>query len=337
MKYLLSLVLWVMLVCASNAQPVFGRDVLGETFESAVIQQADDYEGKVICTLVHYKENTQNYTAVLYVHGFNDYFFQKEMAEQFHQHGITFYALDLRKYGRSWLPNQKLNNVRDLAEYDADIDTALNLLKQRGHTRILLAGHSTGGLIVSVYAAKNKGKEKFEAVFCNSPFYDFNVPFFSKKIIVPLASSMAKKHPEKTKEGGISELYGESLHKNYKGEWEYNLAWKPNIPPTPNFGWIRAIHLGHKQVKKGLKLGKPILVMHSNQSIYEKKWSDKMFTGDAVLSVKDIKQGYDRIEGVKSEITIDNGIHDLILSKPEVRKKVYEDLFIWTEKYFIQP
>ncbi len=29
--------------------------------------------------------------------------FQTEMAEQFNQHGYDFYALDLRKYGRSHL------------------------------------------------------------------------------------------------------------------------------------------------------------------------------------------------------------------------------------------
>ncbi len=41
-------------------------------------------------------QNTQK--AVLYIHGFIDYFFQTEMAEQFNQHGYDFYALDLRKY-----------------------------------------------------------------------------------------------------------------------------------------------------------------------------------------------------------------------------------------------
>ncbi|OYU94484.1 MAG: alpha/beta hydrolase [Bacteroidetes bacterium B1(2017)] len=330
-------ILFLVAFLATNfawAQVEFGPDVLGYSFESSTIVQANDYEGKVTCTLVHYKEQTRNYAAVLYIHGFNDYFFQQEMADQYHVHGISFFALDLRKYGRSWLPNQKLNNVRDLAEYDADIDTALKIMKQLGHTRILLAGHSTGGLIVSLYAAKNKGKENFDAVFCNSPFYDFNVPFLLKKIGVPFISGLGKNHPNKLNPNTINSLYDQSLLKSHYGEWEYDTTWKP-IPAAPvNYGWIRAIHKGHKQVKKGLDIGKPILIMRSDKSIYEKKWSDKLFTGDAVLGVKDIQKGYEKMKAVKIELVEPNGIHDLILSKPEVRKKVYEDLFIWTEKYF---
>jgi alpha-beta hydrolase superfamily lysophospholipase len=317
-----------------QAQPRFGTDVLGEPFEYATIHQPNDYEGKVNCTLIHRKEETKNYAAVLYVHGFNDYFFQKELADQFHLHGITFYAIDLRKYGRSWLPNQKMNNVRDLAEYDSDLDTALNLIKSFGHERILLMGHSTGGLIVSLYAAKNKGKEKFDAVVCNSPFYDFNAPYLIKKLGVPHYAKKGLKNPDELVKGNISPLYGESLHKGYRGEWNYILSWKPNIPYDVNCSWIRAIHLGHQKVKEGLVIGKPILVMRADLSIYEKHWSDKLFTGDAVLSVSDIHKGYEKIQAVKYELVFHNGIHDLILSKPEVRKKVYEELFIWTEKYF---
>lgn len=317
-----------------NAQNIFVSDVLGEPYESTTIEQPNDYEGKVNCTLVHLKEQTRNYAAVLYIHGFNDYFFQKEMAERFHQHGITFYALDLRKYGRSLLPNQKMNNVRSLDEYDADIDTALKIIKSLGHTRILLAGHSTGGLVVSLYAAKNKGKENFDAVFCNSPFYDYNVPFLLRKIGVPLFSAIGKKHPNKLAPDGIPGQYGMSLHKQFYGEWEYNLTWKPNSPPAVNFGWLRAIHQGHLKAKAGLEIGKPFLMMRSDKSIYEKKWNDNYFTGDAVLNVKDMQKVFAKIIAVKIELVVPNAMHDIILSKKAVREKAYEELFIWTEKYF---
>ncbi|MEG8036484.1 hypothetical protein QP157_14580 [Sphingomonas sp. LR61] len=43
---------------------------------------------------------------VLYVHGWSDYFFQREMAEHLEALGARFFALDLRKYGRSLLPHQ---------------------------------------------------------------------------------------------------------------------------------------------------------------------------------------------------------------------------------------
>ncbi|MBP7974971.1 MAG: alpha/beta hydrolase, partial [Acinetobacter sp.] len=81
-------------------------DILGNGYQQLTLNFADDYDGKVVATLVRKKAAQATKKAVLYVHGFADYFFQKEMAEQFNQHGYDFYALDLRKYGRSKLPHQ---------------------------------------------------------------------------------------------------------------------------------------------------------------------------------------------------------------------------------------
>ena len=38
---------------------------------------------------------------MLYLHGWNDYFFQTHLADAFAALGFDFYALDLRRYGRS--------------------------------------------------------------------------------------------------------------------------------------------------------------------------------------------------------------------------------------------
>ena len=73
-----------------------------------------------------------NGQAVLYIHGFNDYFFQKEMAFRFNERGIHFYALDLRKYGRSWLPHQKFNDIRNLRAYYEEIGEALRIIREEG-------------------------------------------------------------------------------------------------------------------------------------------------------------------------------------------------------------
>ena len=95
----------------SEAQP----DILGQNYQRIEFYHPDDYEGKVISTVVYKKSDTPTKKAVLYVHGFCDYFFQTEMAEHFNAQGFDFYALDLRKYGRSHLAHQKLYNVHDLS------------------------------------------------------------------------------------------------------------------------------------------------------------------------------------------------------------------------------
>src|SRR5664279_4924131 len=145
----------------------FIPDTLKNGFEQLTIQQPDDYEGKVVTTLVRKLSSARHTHAVLYVHGKNDYFFQTEMAGKYLENGYDFYAIDLRKYGRSYRKNQVFNNARDISEYYADLDTALNIIRKQGYKYVLLSGHSTGGLIVSCYAEDRAGKELFDALFLN--------------------------------------------------------------------------------------------------------------------------------------------------------------------------
>ena len=110
-----------------------------------------------VATLVRRRAGEESTRAVLYIHGFNDYFFQRELACRFNERGIHFYALDLRKYGRSWLPHQKFNDIRDLRAYFEEITIALEIIRQEGCQTTVLLGHSTGGLIITLYA-KECGK-----------------------------------------------------------------------------------------------------------------------------------------------------------------------------------
>ena len=57
----------------------------------------DDYEGSVAATLVRFAAGRASSRAVLYLHGYVDYFFQTHMARWFVARGWSFYALDLRK------------------------------------------------------------------------------------------------------------------------------------------------------------------------------------------------------------------------------------------------
>lgn len=311
----------------------YQSDYLGNGFEFATINQPDDYEGKVVATVIRKQCSMPSNKAVLYVHGFNDYFFQSDMAHRFNEKEYHFYAIDLRKYGRSTLPHHKSNNMRSLTEYFADLDEALEIIRQEGNEKVLLSGHSTGGLLVTLYASERVGNEKFDAIFCNSPFYDMNMPKYQKRLLIPFVAFIGKLFPNVLVPGKFSEWYGYSLHKEQKGEWEYNLNWKPHSIPAINAGWINAIHQGHLIIKKGIMLTRPILVMHSHQSIYSKDWSTTFFEGDAILNVKDIKEGAERILAPKRTIiAIEGGMHDLILSPLQVRERVYLDLFEWLKQ-----
>ena len=131
-------------------------DTLLPGFEALELEFPPDYDGPVRATLVRLPPGPARRGAVLYVHGFVDYFFQRHMAERFALEGYAFYALDLRKHGRSLLAHQHPNFCKDVAEYYADITRAIDEIG----APVLLAGHSTGGLVCSLYA--HEGERRAE-------------------------------------------------------------------------------------------------------------------------------------------------------------------------------
>lgn len=308
------------------------EDVLKNNFEQTTIILPNDYEGKVISTLIRKKNTAPSVKSILCIHGFNDYFFQEVIADEFLKKGFNFYALDLRKYGRSILQHQKPNNVIDLSEYYEEIDKALAIIKAEGNEQIVLYGHSTGGLIISLYASDRKGTALFDVLVCNSPFYDFNVPWIQKKTAIPFLAFIGRLSQNLSLPIGFSKFYGKSLHKNDFGEWDYDLNWKPHMAPSINAGWINAIHQGHLRITEGFTVDKPLLVMHSLKSVYPKNWSEKMFEGDAILNVNDIEEKSKLIVAPQKEIiVIDGAIHDMVLSKKAVRDKVFGRIFEWLD------
>src|SRR6201988_4201748 len=94
-------------------------------FEALELRLPDDYDGAVVATLVRLPGGEAPRGAVLYLHGFSDYFFQRHMAERFSLEGFAFHALDLRKYGRSLRDHQHPNFCKSVAEYYADIDAPI--------------------------------------------------------------------------------------------------------------------------------------------------------------------------------------------------------------------
>lgn len=309
--------------------PHYQADILGQGYEQATLNFPDDYEGQVTATLVRKKASQPTSKAVLYIHGFIDYFFQTEMAEQFNQHGFDFYALDLRKYGRSILPHQKYYNVRDLAEYNAEIDQALKIIAAEGHDALLLCGHSTGGLTTTLYAAHHANHPLIKALWVNSPFYDFNMNPIKRALGVPQISKLAKKFPNLKFPSELNKWYTASLHQDLKGEWDFNLDWKKTRYPMVYISFIRTIYEAQKEIHRGVKVDVPVLVMHSHQTQNPKKWGKAAQRSDVILGVKDIQKYAKKIQGDVTIQSIKNGLHDLVLSEKPARDQVYQQLFQW--------
>jgi alpha-beta hydrolase superfamily lysophospholipase len=314
-------------------------DVLGPPYERHTIDLGTDDEGPVVATLVRRRADTPTGRAVLYVHGFVDYFFQTHLADFFVENGWDFYALDLRKYGRSLLPHQTPNFCRSLTDYFPELDEATRIIRaEDGHDRMLVAAHSTGGLITSLWAHSRQGHPMIDGLFLNSPFFDFNEPWLIRRPVMSvLCATSSKRFPYRKIPVKALSVYGESLHRDHRGEWTYDLAWKPlgGFPVTA--GWLDAVRRGQRRLRRGLTIDAPVLVACSTRSYKGKAWADDVRTADAVLDVEQIARWAPRLGPQVTISRFDGGVHDLTLSGKDVRAKVFRELGRWIKAFVPAP
>jgi alpha-beta hydrolase superfamily lysophospholipase len=318
-------------VTSKALTPEWTGDTLLTGFQARTLNFPNDYDGPVTATLVRRKASTPVKRAFLYIHGYIDYFFQEHFAEECNNQGYDFYALDMRKYGRSLGNSKHPNFCKDISEYYPEITAAIRIMEEEIQSPFLvLNGHSTGGLIAALYAAEGAERNKIQALFLNSPFFDFNLPPSLKRLLGPM-SQIGRVAPFSSSSGGVSQLYPMSIHKAYYGEWDFDLRLKPFEGFPTYLGWIRAIKTAQARVRKGLQIACPVLVMHSDKSVYAKEWSEQILEGDAVLNVEHIREGSKHLGDNVKDVTIPNGLHDLTLSRKEARERVFSELFGWLE------
>src|SRR5687768_17866460 len=217
--------------------------------------------GGAAATLVRRRAAANDRGAILYVHGFADYFFQEHVAEHYTAQGYDFYAVDLRGYGRSWRDGEPPNYTTDMAVYFEEIDAAIAAIREE-HSRVVLMGHSTGGLTTSLWAHERRSSELISALVLNSPWLDVVEPPFMRQV-VKLIGRIA---PKAKIRANLGEAYGSAIHNSRNGEWDFDLKWKPLAGFPVLAGWIRAILIAQEKVHKGLDVRVPVLVMHSNRS-----------------------------------------------------------------------
>ena len=229
---------------AVDVEPI--TDVLGEPYLAETIQLPPDDEGEVVATLVRRAAAAPTTKAVLHVHGFADYFFQTGYADWWAERGYDFYALDLRKHGRSLRPHQTPNYVTDLRDYYPEIDEAWERVTERdGHTEVVISAHSTGGLVIALWADDRRPAQLAGAVM-NSPWLDLQGSPLRPASSAPRSSSRSGAcQPMREIKRHVTGFYTRSLHKDHEGEWEFDLLWKPIESFTVYAGWLRAIREGH--------------------------------------------------------------------------------------------
>ncbi len=321
---------WQSWAVTATTPSTWAPDVLGEPYEALTLPLRDDEEGEVVATLVRRRAAEPTRRAVLYLHGFIDYFFQTHLADFFVGHGFDFYALDLRKYGRSMRPHQTANYVTSLAAYAEEIDAAAEFVRKE-HDVLLVNGHSTGGLIAALWAHHRPGRA--DGLFLNSPFLDLRASWLERHVLAPGNDVLARAKPKQSVPAGLNPYYAHSIHRNWRGKWDYDLDWKPAEGFPVRAAWLAAIRRGQRAVSDGLAIEAPILVMSSTLSHTPRAWDDVLHTSDAILDAESIARLAPRLGRHVTIVRVEGGMHDLVLSADPVRARVLSELERWMGAY----
>ncbi len=320
--------------------PGWKPDLLGAGYRQQVLELGTDPdgEGSLAAVLVRREPRAGEAAggAVLYVHGFSDYFFQTALADFFAERGLSFYALDLRKSGRARRQGQTAHYVSDLALCDEELDRALAIISaEHPDAPVVLVAHSTGGLIVPLWLDRRRAAARGAPVtglVLNSPWFDLQGKPVLRGPATQALRVLAKVRPlgELKLAPGV---YGQTLHTSGTGEWDFDLGLKPLAGFPVTVGWLNAVRRGHARLHRGLDVGVPSLVLRSGQSHFSGDYSPLSDRADTVLDVRQIARWASCLGAETTVAPIRDARHDVFLSLPEPRARAYAVLTAWLDQH----
>jgi alpha-beta hydrolase superfamily lysophospholipase len=331
--------------------PVWRPDILGPGFESAVLQLPSPAGAGQQATLVRYlPEGPQppaGRHALLFLHGWSDYFFNAELADFWHRLGVAFYALDMHNHGRSLRDSDLPGFAADLREYDAEIALALAAVRQdldaradaRGQgqepPRVTLMGHSTGGLVAALWASDHPGE--LQALVLNSPWLEMHRGPLVRHAAASVIHPLSRFRPAARLRIPARGFYYRSISKSADGEWEPDPVMRPPGSFPIHAGWLSAVWRGQARVARGLGIEVPVLVLASGRSMNGPVWHEDMLRSDVVLDVQTMAAKAVRLGRSVTLERIDGALHDIFLSRPEVRRDAYGRMGRWARTYILDP
>ncbi|MEX5302720.1 alpha/beta hydrolase [Kocuria sabuli] len=318
-------------------------DVLGPGFRARTVPLGPGSAPHATATVVRYRPEDRRGApralrgAVLYLHGWSDYFFNAELARTCAAAGYGFYALDLHGYGRN-LTDEVLadgagspGHTTDLADYDDDIAAALGLVAEDGLPgrggRLVLMGHSAGGLTAALWAAHHPGR--LAGLALNAPWIGSHGSDAVGAALRPLLARLARRRPERAVRVRLRSHYYRVISERAEGEWPIDPRWRPETSFDITPGWLNAVLQAQREVSAGLNLQVPVLVQTSARSCLRPWWSERMRSADTVLDVQQIRR---HAADLGPDVTLrsyEGAVHDVHLSRGPVRRAAQRDLVTW--------
>ena len=270
-----------------------------------------------------FKKKEKNKNALIWIHGFNDVYYQYNHGEYFLEKGYDIYAITLRRYYNNYYKFYSNN----LDEFIEDIDNNIKYVLANNYNNIVLYGHSFGGLLSVLYFKKGLYRSLINKLILNSPFFDFfesklmkfllNYPIYYLGYLFPKLKLTENKK--------LCDPYAmDILNRYYFNDEVKNINYSDKYA-----GFIYTLVDNFKLIhNKEININIPILVLCSDKS-YK---NSKIYKHDSVLDVEDIKKYSNYIgSNVKIEI-IEDAIHDVLVSDKHITDKAMAKIFNFLNK-----
>ena len=194
---------------------------------------------------------------------------------------------------------------------------------------LVLLGHSTGGLTLSLWAARHPGAAA--AVVLNSPWLEFQANEVGRAVMAPLIQARNRFMPMVPLPSIDPGFYTRAVSHKFDGEWDYESHWRPDrgFPVTPSF--LNAVFQGQAEVARGLGIAVPVLVMLSDKSYLQPKWASAALASDVVLNVDSVARRSPDLGPAVTLHRIAGAFHDVFLSPGAVRAQAYAGMGRWVE------
>lgn len=321
-------------------------DRVMDGYQQATAHIGHDDEGELVATFV--RKNPRKLTAterfrrwryamrghplaIMYVHGWNDYFYRRHASEYWESLGIAFYAVDLRKFGRSLRDGQTPGYIENLHEYAVELDALRDqIVCELGeHVRILLIAHSQGGLS-SVLWINSEMPHHVEAAALNSPWLELQGNRMFRILSTPVVQAFRLGGGKTVMPVRDPGFYSRCIRRVTGGDWDY--LEHPLVDSSlflPRAGWMQAIYDAQYEVSKRLDIQIPVLVCTSDRTMLQGTWDEAMREADTALDITAIRQAALNVGDVVTLATIRGGLHDLSLSRPEARRRYFRIVTAW--------
>ena len=188
---------------------------------------------------------------------------------------------------------------------------------------VVVAAHSTGGLITPLWLDRRRKAGRtapIAGLVLDSPWFDLQGSAVLREVATPVVKLIGKAVGTRIVPVEAVGVYGQTIHADEHGEFDFDVRIKPIEGFPVRFGWLRAVRVAHSLLHRGLDVGVPSLVLRSTKSFAPKEWSEEAGRADVVLDTRQIAKWSGALGGRLTVVPVENAKHDVFLSEKDARE-----------------